>query len=116
MNNFSNPNRVAAGNNITSAANTAGTGTFTPDTGRSVVIGGFAFSYSGGESDISGRITIIDEDDVTYYDHDITSAGYGNEKFEPPMMFPVGKAVTVTIAAAGADVIGKLSFTAIGQQ
>lgn len=98
--------RLAIGNTNTSAANAAATVTFPAAAGLSNVISGIAFSYNGNPT--GGRVTISDGANIVF-DIDVTSSGAGFFPFAAPVKGSVNTALTVTLAAGGAGVIGKVS-------
>ena len=70
------------------------------------VISGLAWSYDAAPT--GGNITIV-MNGSTVFDLDVTTLGPGFFPFEPPKRFGVGDAVSVTLAAAGLAVTGKVS-------
>jgi hypothetical protein len=67
------------------------------------VISGIAWSYNAAPT--AGRLFIV-MNGSTVFDIDITAAGPGFIPFDPPKRFGVGDAVSVTLAAGGAGVVG----------
>lgn len=100
------PRPLAQSNTATSAANGAATVTYAATASLSSVISGIAFSYSGAPT--GGRLTISDGANIVF-DVDITSAGAGFFPFAAPVKGSINTALTVTLAAGGAGVIGKVS-------
>lgn len=70
------------------------------------VIGGVAWSYD--DDPTGGRLTIV-MNGSTVLDLDITTGGPGFIPFDPPKRFGVGDAVSVTLAAGGVGIQGKVS-------
>lgn len=89
------------------AANTAAVLTFTA-AGENManVLSGLAYSYSAAPT--GGRLTIADGSE-TVLDLDITAAGENTIEFKPPRKGRANRAMTVTLAAGGAGITGKLN-------
>lgn len=99
--------------NATAAANTAVVATFAAVAGMRHTLTGCTVSYSAAPT--GGRLTVADGG-ATVYDVDIIAGG--------PTAVPLpangiagapGNAMTVTLAAAGAAVVGKLNTSRISQ-
>jgi hypothetical protein len=72
-------------------------------------LGSVEWSYSTAPT--GGRLTIATPDG-NLRDLDITNAGYAQVVFEPPMDCGTNKTVTISLAAGGAAVTGKLGVVA----
>ena len=70
------------------------------------VLSGIAWSYNAAPT--GGNITIV-MNGSTVFNLDVTVSGPGFFPFPKPKRFGVGDAVTVTLAAAGGAVTGKVS-------
>jgi hypothetical protein len=92
----------------TEPVNTAATFTVTHKPGRSVSFHSLAFSYSAAPA--AGRLTIVGTRSGKSWDLDVTASGVFAFLFSANgLMFEVGEDVTVTLAAAGAAVVGKVN-------
>ena len=91
----------------TPASNTAAVVSLTaPPTGYAWMVTGIIWSYNG--TPTGGNLTINDSTDE--FDIDITSAGPGFVPFNTGFIFIPGQAVTVTLAAGGSGVQGKVGL------
>lgn len=88
------------------AANTAAAVTYPADEGRSHVITGIAWSYDALPT--GGSLTVKDGTDTVFV-IGITSKGPGAIEFPEPKKGGRNKSMTVTLAAGGEGVTGKLS-------
>ena len=70
------------------------------------ILSGFAWSYDAAPT---GGNVIIVMNGSTVFDLDVTVAGPGFFLFDPPKRFGVGDAVSVTLAAGGLGIQGKVS-------
>ena len=70
------------------------------------ILSGIAWSYDA--VPVGGNITIV-MNGSTVFDLDITQGGPGFFPFDPPKRCAVGDAVSVTLAAGGAGIQGKVS-------
>ena len=98
---------AAATDTVVPAANTAAVITLAATAGVSHVVTGVAVSYSAAPT--GGRLTITDGG-VTVWDTDITASGILIISFPRPRKFGSGNAVVITLAAAGAAVVGKVNL------
>lgn len=90
------------------AANTAASIKAGRRSGHSVCIGNVAWSYSAAPT--GGSLDIIDTQGVREYQVDITAAGFGGVLTGGAWAeFESNADVTLTLAAGGAAVVGKLS-------
>lgn len=109
---FQYPAPAHSGNmSAATGANSAAVVSLAADTtgDRPHVVSEVWWSYSG--SPTGGRLTVQDGSG-TQRDFDITAGGPGFMPFNPPLSFAVGQAVTLTLAAGGAGVTGKVGCTA----
>lgn len=74
-------------------------------TGKPILLSQVAWSYSAAPT--GGAITIADG--TISRTLDITAAGPGFWYFDPPLSFTAGATLTVTLAAPGGAVVGKVS-------
>lgn len=91
------------------AANTAAVITIAADAEQFWVLDWLMWSYS--EVPTAGRLTVA-IGGTTYIDLDITAAGPGPLRFEPPLYnpsFAKGETMVITLAAGGGTCTGKLS-------
>lgn len=91
----------------TAAANTAVVVTLTPDTGERICIDEMVTSYAGGTLS-GGKITIAGA--ATYYEVDITALGPIPSMTKIPVIGAVDEVITVTLAAGGTNVVGKVNL------
>lgn len=92
----------------TAAANSAVVKTYAAVPGKCHVIGGVAWSYSAAPT--GGNLKIEDGAGVVILDLDITAAGPGSVPFSPPKRGTANTDLVITLAAAGAAVVGKLNI------
>jgi hypothetical protein len=98
---------AAVGRTATAAANTAVTQTITAVAGESHRLVFLAFSYSSAPT--GGRVTVADGG-TTILDLDVTAGGpYVVVLPGSGLEGTAGQALTVTLAAAGVAVVGKLN-------
>ena len=90
------------------AANTAAVVTYAGVAGQSHIITGFSWSYYGGIP-VGGNIQVADGVNVVF-DIDIAEEGCGFFTFPDGKQGTVGAAMTITLAAGGAGITGKLSI------
>jgi hypothetical protein len=90
---------------VAGAANAAATWTRAGVAGASHVLSGVWWSYSAAPT--GGRLTVSDGT-ITYRDLDVTAAGPGFLPCNPPLKMPAGRPLTLTLAAAGVGVAGKI--------
>ena len=91
------------------AANTAAVITIAASSEQYWALDWAMWSYS--EEPTAGRLTVA-IGGTTYLDIDITSAGPGPLRFDPPVYNPAftkGEAMVITLAAGGGTCVGKLS-------
>ena len=91
------------------AANAAATITIALNAEQFWVLDWLTWSYS--EVPVGGRLTVA-IGSVTYVDIDITGAGPGPLRLDPPLYNPAftkGEAMVITLAAGGGTCVGKLS-------
>lgn len=93
------------------SSNTNAVVTLAEAAGLCHVVTGVHFSYDG---DPTGGSLVIAHGSgpTTKYSLIITSKGAGPLSFNPPLKFPVGEAVVVTLAAGGSSVSGRLNVLA----
>lgn len=101
------PKKATTSDTATAAANTAVVITYTAVTGFQHCLGGVAWSYDAAPT--GGNLKIEDGAGSTVFELDIAEAGPGAVVFDPPLMGSEGTACVVTLAAAGASVVGKLN-------
>jgi hypothetical protein len=97
---------VAAGDAHAPAANTAAVVTLAAAAGQAHVLAGVVSSYDAAPT--GGTLTIADG--TTTLAWSVTAAGPAPVTFPVPLRFAVGAQVTVTLAAGGSGVTGKLSL------
>lgn len=90
----------------TGAAGGAATVAKAVDTERGYVVSQIDWSYS--TTPTGGGLTIADGTG-TLFNIDIAAAGPGGVKFEPPLLSAKSSALTVTLAAPGGAVVGKVN-------
>jgi hypothetical protein len=95
-----------SGNYATAAANTSAVLTYAAVANQSHILSGVAFSYSA--TPVGGSLTITDGLTIVL-SVDILSGGAGFIPFNPPVRGSINTALTITLAAGGAGVIGKVS-------
>ncbi len=95
------------GDVATPVSNTAAVVTYVAVLNHSHYIDGIAWSYAGGNP-TGGNLKIEDGAGVVF-SMDITSAGAGFIPFSRPKYGTVGNAMTITLAAGGGGVTGKVS-------
>ena len=88
------------------AANTAGVINFPMAAGVKHVIGGVAWSYDAAPT--GGLLTIVAEG-VAIFEVDITAAGPGFFPFSPGLAARRNFGMTITLAAGGAGIRGRLN-------
>ena len=88
------------------AANTAAVVTYTAVPGKAHVINGIAFSYTA--TPTGGNIQIQDGASVVF-NLDVPAPGTNYFEFQRPLKGSPGNAMTVTLAAPGGTVVGKLT-------
>jgi hypothetical protein len=93
-------------NRSTSAGGAACTVALAGDADRGHVIGEVIWSYSAAPT--GGKLTIASASD-TLFEVDITAAGPDVVTFTPPLLTGKSEAATVTLAAPGGAVVGKLN-------
>jgi hypothetical protein len=98
----------AAGDIHAPAANTAAVVTYPAPPALSHVITGVAWSYSGGIP-VGGRLTVVTTTHGTVFDIDIAEEGAGAITFPVPKMAAPTDVMTVTLAAGGAAITGKVN-------
>lgn len=87
-------------------ANTAAVETLTPSSAKvAIAVGGVAWSYSN--TPTGGNLTIKDGSNVVF-NLDITAGGPGSILFRVPLRATPGNTLTITLAAGGASVSGKV--------
>lgn len=93
------------------SSNTAAVVTLAAETSLCHVVTGVHFSYD--DDPTNGSLVITHGGGSTVkYSLIITSKGAGPLSFNPPLKFPVGDAVVVTLAAGGSGVSGRLNVLA----
>ena len=107
------PLSIAASDMATPAANAAGTITLAAQAGFAHVIYGLYWSYAG--ATVTGNL-IIQDGGVTVFSVDISAAGPGQLTFGRPIRLTPGNVGTVTLAAGGSGVTGKLNVSHALQQ
>ena len=78
--------------------------TITGQTARRVVVEQVIWSYSAAPA--NGAVTITDG--TTTLSWDVTSAGFGQCTFSPPLAFAVATNVVITLADPGGAIVSKL--------
>jgi hypothetical protein len=96
----------AAANMAVPAGDTAASVIFALVADLSHVISGIAWSYSA--TPTGGNLQVIDGT-TTILSLDVTAAGPGFLQFNPPLKNTAGAALTVTLAAGGGVVAGKVA-------
>jgi hypothetical protein len=105
------PVQAAGGDTATPASNTAAVVTYAAGaTGVQHVISGVAWSYSGGTP--TGGNLLIQDGSTTVFSMDITAQGAGFIQFAPAKKGTAATSMTITLAAGGAGVTGKVSVLA----
>jgi len=97
----------AAGDINVPAVNVAAVVTYPAPAVLSHVITGVAWSYSG--IPVGGRLTIVTTTHGTIFDIDIAAAGAGSVLFPVPKIAAPIDVMTITLAAAGALIFGKVN-------
>lgn len=90
------------------AVNTAAVVTYPAAAGLSHVITGVAWSYSGGIP-VGGRITVTTTSEGAVLDLDISEEGGCTLPFPVPKMSGLNDVMTITLAAGGAAIQGKVN-------
>lgn len=90
----------------TSASNAAVSLTYGAQQNTRHIINGLAWSYSGGSA--SGSVQVLDQG-VVIFNMDITAAGNGSITFPDPLAGSPGRVLTITLAAGGSSVTGKIN-------
>jgi len=90
------------------AANAAATVTYPAVAGAQHCLSGLAWSYAGG-TPTGGNLQVQDGNGNVVFTMDITAAGPGQVYFRPAKKGTANTAMTITLAAGGAGVSGKLS-------
>lgn len=90
----------------TSSTNAAGTITYAAVATKRHSISGVAWSYSGALT--GGKITVKDGS-TTIFEIDITASGPGSVQFPRPKAGSINTDMTITIAAGGSGVVGKVN-------
>lgn len=94
----------------TPAANTAAVVTLVPQGPTAAwVVASIFYSYAGAGNLGTGNLTIVDTAGFTVFGQDIPLLGAFTVNFTPPKRTGVGIGCTITLAAAGGSVAGKLS-------
>jgi hypothetical protein len=75
------------------------------------VLAGVAWSYGGTGTLTGGNLQIADGEDVIF-NVDITATGLGSIVFPQPKRGSANAALTITLAAGGQDISGKISVLA----
>lgn len=88
------------------AADTVASVAFPAEVGRRHVIGGIAWSYGGAPT--GGNLRINDAGGIVFQ-VDIVAGGPSDVDFLPSMRFALGAAISITLAAGGGGVSGKLN-------
>jgi len=86
-----------------------------PLDGRAYVLGGVAWSYSGG-APIGGRLTIENGAGDIVFDIDITAEGPDSIMFSPYLRGSLNTAFIITLFAAGGGVKGKVNAIGLHTQ
>lgn len=86
--------------------------TITGQAGRCIVVEQVVWSYSA--SPAGGSVTIADG--TTTLSWDVTSGGFDQCVFSPPLAFAAGATVTITLADPGGAIVGKLVANAYVEQ
>jgi len=97
----------AAGDINVPVVNVAAVVTYPAPAVLSHVITGVAWSYSG--IPVGGRLTIVTTTHGTIFDIDIAAAGAGSVLFPVPKIAAPTDVMTITLAAAGALIFGKVN-------
>ena len=92
------------------SSDTAAVVTYAAAAGFSHHITGLVWSYSGGTPS-GGNLRVTDGDSVVF-NMDITAAGAGFVPFTPAKRGTTGSSMTITLAAGGTGVSGKVSVPA----
>jgi hypothetical protein len=101
---------VSTSDTAAPAANTAASLTYAAaGAGINHLIAGVYWSYSGG-TPTGGNLQISDGSNVIF-NMDITAAGPGYVPFDPPKKGTANTSLTITLAAGGASVSGKVNAT-----
>jgi hypothetical protein len=95
------------GDVATPAVNTAAVVTYAAVAGQSHAITGIAYSYNAAPT--GGNLKIEDGTGTTVFSMDLVAAGPGVVLFNPAKIGTAGRALIITLAAAGAAVTGKAS-------
>jgi hypothetical protein len=90
------------------AVNTAAVVTYGAVAGQSHAITGVAYSYNAAPT--GGNLKIEDGAGTTVFSMDIVAAGPGVVLFNPAKIGTAGRAMIITLTAAGAAVTGKISI------
>ena len=98
----------AAGDINVPAVNVAAVVMYPAPAALSHVITGVAWSYSGGIP-VGGRLTIVTTTHGTVFDIDIAEEGAGIVLFPVPKIAAPTDVLTVTLAAGGAAIFGKVN-------
>ena len=98
----------AAGDVNVPAVNVAAVVTYPAPAGLSHVITGVAWSYLGAVP-VGGRLTVVTTTYGTIFDWDIADEGCGFIIFPEPKSAAANDVMTVTLAAGGAAVFGKVN-------
>ena len=101
----------AAGDIDVPAVNVAAVVMYPAPAALSHVITGVAWSYSGGIP-VGGRLTIVTTTHGTVFDIDIAEEGAGIVLFLSPKIAAPTDVMTVTLAAGGAAIFGKVNVLA----
>lgn len=81
-----------------------------PGETRCHVVAAIHGSYSG--TPTGGAITIeanVNETDTVFFEQGISAGGSFSITFNPPKAFPAGAALIITLAAGGADIVGRVN-------
>ncbi len=101
------PNRRTTADITTPAANLAATITYAAaGAGRAHVLHQLDASYSAAPT--GGRLT-VQNGATTIFDVDINAAGPQRFVFDPPILGSANSALTITLAAGGTGISGKLN-------
>jgi hypothetical protein len=92
-----------------SSSNTAAQVVCPATSGSAHVLSGVAFSYAGSGT-ISGGNLLVQDGSATVFSLDVESKGTYFVPFFPPMRASPGAALTVTLAAGGSNVSGKVNL------
>ena len=98
----------AAGDIDVPAVNIAAVVMYPAPAALSHVITGVAWSYSGGIP-VGGRLTIVTTTHGTVFDIDIAEEGAGTVLFPVPKIAAPTDVMTITLAAGGAAIFGKVN-------